>query len=76
MVQVVLLWFAKDNGPDLFAGVLWRAGDELLNGVWHLEVVQLPRGANIDIKTKNKIRAYIFMPNSSLFLHNTPHNNL
>jgi len=44
MVQVVLLWFAKDNGPDLLAGVLWRAGDELLNGVWHLEVVQLPRG--------------------------------
>lgn len=44
MVQVVLLWFAKDNGPDLLAGVLWRAGDELLNGVWRLEVVQLPRG--------------------------------
>jgi len=44
MVQVVSLWFVKDNGPDLLAGVLWRAGDELLNGVWHLEVVQLPRG--------------------------------
>jgi len=44
MVQVLLLWFAEDNGPDLLAGVLWRAGDELLNGVWHLEAVQLPRG--------------------------------
>jgi len=24
--------------------VLWRAGDELLKGVWHLEVVELPSG--------------------------------
>ena len=29
MVEVVLLWFAKDNGPDLLAGVTWRTGDKL-----------------------------------------------
>lgn len=40
-VQAVL---AKANGPDLLAGVLWRGGDEILTGVWHLEVVELPRG--------------------------------
>lgn len=34
----------KANGPDLSAGVLCRAGDGLLNGVWHLEVVELPIG--------------------------------
>lgn len=32
------------NGPDRLAGVVWRAGDVLLNGVGHLEVVELPRG--------------------------------
>lgn len=35
---------ATANGPDRLAGVLWRAGDVLLNGVGHLEVVELPRG--------------------------------
>ena len=44
VLLVLLLEFSKVNGPDLFAGVLWRAGDELLNGVGHLEVVELPRG--------------------------------
>lgn len=34
----------KGNGPDLSAGVLCRADDGLLNGVWHLEVVELPIG--------------------------------
>ena len=43
-LQLVLLGFAKANGPDRLAGVLWRWGDELLIGVWHLEVVELPRG--------------------------------
>lgn len=41
---VVLLELDRTNGPDLLAGVLWRAGDVLLNGVWHLEVVRLPSG--------------------------------
>jgi hypothetical protein len=44
MLLLLLLEFPKANGPDLFAGVLWRAGDELLKGVWHLEVVELPSG--------------------------------
>lgn len=35
---------ARPSGPDLLAGVLWRAGEVLLNGVGHLEVVELPRG--------------------------------
>ena len=39
-----LLELADANGPDLLAGVLCRAGDELLNGEWHLEVVELPSG--------------------------------
>lgn len=32
------------KGPDLLAGVLCLAGEELLIGVWHLDVVELPRG--------------------------------
>lgn len=40
-VQALL---AKANGPDLLAGVLCRGGDEILTGVWHLEVVELPSG--------------------------------
>lgn len=44
VAQLVSSWTAMANGPDLLAGVLCRAGDELLNGVWHLEVVELPRG--------------------------------
>lgn len=32
------------NGPDLFSGILCRAGDVLLKGVWHLDVVELLRG--------------------------------
>jgi len=32
------------KGPDLVAGVLCRGGDKLLNGVGHLEVVELPSG--------------------------------
>lgn len=44
MLLLLLLEFPNANGPDLFAGVLWRAGDELLKGVWHLEVVELPSG--------------------------------
>lgn len=34
----------RANGPDRSAGVVCRAGDVLLNGVGHLEVVELPRG--------------------------------
>lgn len=34
---------AMANGPDRSAGVLRRAGDVLLNGVWHCEVVEMPR---------------------------------
>lgn len=36
--------FEAAKGPDLLAGVLCLAGEELLNGVWHLEVVELPMG--------------------------------
>nr|GMC77401.1 hypothetical protein Iba_chr03eCG10340 [Ipomoea batatas] len=36
--------FDTAKGPDLLAGVLCLAGEELLNGVWHLEVVELPIG--------------------------------
>lgn len=32
------------KGPDLLLGVLCLAGEELLNGVWDLEVVELPMG--------------------------------
>ena len=33
MVVLVLLELPNANGPDLLAGVLWRAGEELLMGV-------------------------------------------
>ena len=35
---------AAGKGPDLSAGVLWRAGDGTFNGVWHRVVVELPSG--------------------------------
>lgn len=44
MLLLVLPDVPKGKGPDLLAGVLWRAGDELLIGVWHLEFMELPRG--------------------------------
>ena len=44
IVLLELLELADTNGPDLLAGVLCLAGDELLIGVWHLEVVELPSG--------------------------------
>jgi len=42
MVQVVLLWFAKDNGLDLLAGVLWRTGDKLFLKLCNFQETSFP----------------------------------
>lgn len=44
MVLLPLLEFVSANGPERLAGVLCRAGEVLLKGVWHLEVGELASG--------------------------------
>lgn len=39
-----MLGFGGNRTPDLSAGVLCRAGEDCFVGVWHLDVVKLPKG--------------------------------
>lgn len=79
MSTVLLMLFEcpNANGPDLLAGVLCLAGDELVNGVWHLETVELPKGV-ISVPTSLCWTSWItsvatsFMVSPLVFLNRNP----